>query len=227
MGSDAPAAGRAKEHPTPAAAKPPASHPLFGQPPSKKSSFAGGLVGLRALGMHLVDISRSSRAGSVWLLRGRLGALCAVPRLPGRSGKVRRDGMGEKSGCCPDTPPPRGCCRGGYENAAELRKKAGGCGGIGASTCRPAQPAPTGQERQDPSPFTTSEPPHPPPCTSECHPNVRAGWGCSSGMQVLAQAIRAVSPVHLMQIGFYLRVPIPSTTKLLETRRAVPGVPLV
>lgn len=157
---------------------PSSANPL---PPKKKSSFAGGLVGLRALGVHLVDISRSSRAGSVWLLRGRLGALCAVPTLLGRSGKVRRDGMGEKSGCCPDTPPPRGCCQGGYENAAELHKKAGGCGGIGASTCRPAQPAPAGQERQDPSPFTTSEPPHPPPCTRDPDRRSRLRLGMLNG----------------------------------------------
>jgi len=76
----------------------------------EKSSFAGGLGGLRALEMHLVDISCSSNSGSMWLIRGRLVLLRTVEILLGRSGKVWRDRMGENWVAAP-TCHPMGCVR--------------------------------------------------------------------------------------------------------------------
>lgn len=65
-------------------------------PPPQESSFAGSLVCLRALEMHLVDISRSSSTRSMWPISAAFGA--GILTVCFRNSKVRSGGTGWVAG---------------------------------------------------------------------------------------------------------------------------------
>lgn len=61
--------------------------PSSAPPAPRESSFVGGLVGLRALEVHLVDMSCSSSAGSMWLIRSSSGCFRAERGI--QAGNIR------------------------------------------------------------------------------------------------------------------------------------------
>lgn len=80
--------------------------PLLCSPPSppQESSFAGSLVCLRALEVHLVDISRSSSTRSMWPIRGGGGRFRAERRIWGRNIRwafrgLKGEVLGGQDGC--------------------------------------------------------------------------------------------------------------------------------
>lgn len=61
--------------------------PSSAPPAPQESLFVGGLVGLRALEVHLVDMSCSSSAGSMWLIRSSNGCFQAEHGI--QAGNIR------------------------------------------------------------------------------------------------------------------------------------------